>query len=106
MCEQSRSYTPGKSFVQILLLPALFGAFIPSPRILAGQAASRSKTENVEEPFALEGAENAHVSPCCVQELELGGSCIWSGLIIPVCSLLLGSTSKERLFGFLCACKT
>lgn len=68
MCEQNRSYTPGKSFVQIFLLPVTFGAFISSPPILAGQAASRSKTENVEETPVLEGAEDT----CCQSLLDSG----------------------------------
>lgn len=106
MCEQNRSYTPGKSFVQILLLPAPFRAFISSPQVLAGQAASRSKIENVGETAVLEGAENT----CCQSLLDSGARIrgtvhmAWSDNT-PV-SLTLRSTSKEGLFGLLCACET
>lgn len=105
MCEQNRSYTPGKSFVQILLLPVPFRAFISSPQILTGQAAPRSKTENVEEIPVLNGAENT----CCQSLLDSGAKIrtvhlVWSDIIHV--SLTLRSTSKERLFGLLCACET
>lgn len=84
MCEQNRSYTPGKSFVQILLLPAPFRAFISSPQVLAGQAASRSKIENVGKHLFWKEQKTPAASPCWIQALELGGLCIWPDLIIPL----------------------
>lgn len=92
--------------MQILLLPAPFSAFIPSPQILAGQTTSRSKTENAEETFALEGAEDAHCQSLLHSRAGIRGimHLVWADNTHV--SLLLRSTSKERLVGFPHACKT
>lgn len=106
MCEQNRSYTLGKSFVQILHLPVPLRAFISSPQILASQAASRNKTETVEETPVLEGAENTYCQSLLGSGARFRGTAhlVWSDNT--QVSLTLRNTSKEGLFGLLCACKT
>lgn len=94
MYELNRSYTPRKSFVQILLLPVPFRAFI-SPAI-CGSGCVQKHDRNCGRNICFGGSRKHLLSADSKDRARVTAHLMWPG---DTCvSLTLRSTSKEGLF--------